>query len=261
MSTLLMMYEKIARYYDLVHADLRADIGYALILAKRMSGPVLELGCGTGRLLLPLARAGYNVTGIDNSAAMLAQLRFKLLMEAKAVWSRIKLVEGDVTQMPLLGHGYFSLVLLPYNTLLHLDMTQIRMMLQGVRGCLRKNGRLFIDIANPVTVAQTPEDASLTLEQMFIDPETKDIVLLLASNQLALDEQKLTITWLYDASPATGGPISRTITQATYHYYYPHQMELLLGENGFKIETLMGNYDESPFTEDSERLLITATPK
>ena len=61
------MYDQIAHYYDLTHADLTDDIDFILSLAQAVNGPILELGCGSGRLLLPLARAGFTVTGVDNS--------------------------------------------------------------------------------------------------------------------------------------------------------------------------------------------------
>ncbi|MEZ4518635.1 MAG: class I SAM-dependent methyltransferase [Chloroflexota bacterium] len=78
------MYDRLSRYYDLSHAALVDDIPFRLDLAQKADGPVLELGCGSGRLLLPLARAGYEITGVDNSPAMLAmaerQLRMSPLM-------------------------------------------------------------------------------------------------------------------------------------------------------------------------------------
>jgi SAM-dependent methyltransferase len=72
------MYEQTAKYYDLVHAELKDDIPLVLTLAGQGKGPILELGCGTGRLLLPLARAGYEVIGLDNSPAMLAKAKARL---------------------------------------------------------------------------------------------------------------------------------------------------------------------------------------
>ncbi len=69
------MYDQIARFYDLTHAELTADLPFVLQLASEAGGPILELGCGSGRLLLPLARAGHSVIGLDLSGAMLAMQR------------------------------------------------------------------------------------------------------------------------------------------------------------------------------------------
>lgn len=253
------MYEQIAHYYDLTHANLTADIPFVLQLAQQAQGPVLELGCGSGRLLLPLAQAGYTVNGLDNSVAMLAQARARLAREPTALQNRVTLVEADMARFLL--DGRYALILIPYNTFMHLDSTQAVATLQQVKMHLAENGRLFIDLANPFAIANTPEDHLLSLENVLIDPDNNDTILHLAANRLNTAEQTLHITWIYDRSwggPAagTGSPVQRTIAQATYHYRYPHQMALLLQEVGLPHFSLYGDYDNSPFHEESPRLLI-----
>lgn len=252
------MYNTIAHYYDLTHADLRDDVAYVLALAVESGGAVLELGCGSGRLLLPLARAGVAITGVDNSAGMVARAREKLAGEETAVQSKVTLIEGDMTALALPETARFALAIVPYNTLLHLTPQQAAAMLRGVKGVLGENGRLFIDLINPSAIANTPDDPTLTLENCFTDPETGNTVLQLASNRLDDAAQTLHVTWIYDATPPGGGPIHRTIAQGAYHYLYPHQLELLLQEAGFRLLSLAGDYDNSPYTEDSPRLLLLA---
>jgi SAM-dependent methyltransferase len=245
------MYDQIAHYYDLTHANLTDDIPFVLALAAAAGGPVLELGCGSGRLLRPLAQAGHSVTGVDNSAAMLERAR-------AALPAAVTLVHADMTSLTLPGEPRFALVIIPYNTFLHLDAAQAAATLRGVRRVLGENGRLFIDLINPTAIANTPDDHLLTLENSFIDPATGRIVLQMAANHLDEAEQTLHITWIYDASPPEGGPIHRTIAHGIYHYLYPHQLELLLREAGFRLLSLTGDYDQSPYTEDSPRLLLVA---
>ena len=252
------MYDTIAHYYDVTHADLREDIPFVLGLAAEAGGAVLELGCGSGRLLLPLARAGVAVTGVDNSARMVARARARVAGEATAVQSLITLVEGDMAALTLPETARFALAIVPYNTLLHLTPERTAALLRGVKGVLGENGRLFIDLINPAAIANTPDDATLTLENCFTDPESGHTVLQLAANRLDEAEQTLHVTWIYDATPPGGGPIHRTITQGEYHYLYPHQLELLLQEAGFRLLTLAGDYDRSPYAEDSPRLLLLA---
>ena len=252
---LVSMYEQIARYYDLVHAQLSEDIGFILTLAGRTVGPVLELGCGTGRVLLSLSRAGHQVVGVDNSPAMLARAWQKLAPEVAS--GRVRLVEGNMTHFAS-GEQPFGLVILPYNTFMHLTPAGMGSTLKAIRRCLAPAGQLFIDLANPFTIAQTPNDRFLTLEHNLHDPETGQTVLVMASNWLDEEKQELKISWLYDACDPAGGPIHRTIAQATYHYLYPHQLELTLAENGFQLTQLYGHYNQSPFAEDSPRLLVLA---
>ncbi len=245
------MYDQIAHYYDLTHANLTEDIPFVLELAAAAGGPVLELGCGSGRLLRPLAQAGHDVTGIDNSAAMLARAR-------AALPDSVSLIHADMARLALPGEPHFALVIIPYNTFLHLDGEQAAATLRGVRRVLGANGRLFIDLINPAAIANTPNDHVLTLENSFTDPATGHTVLQMAANYLDEAEQTLHITWIYDASPPAGGSIHRTIAQGVYHYLYPHQLELLLQDAGFRLLSLTGDYDQSPYTEDSPRLLMVA---
>jgi len=255
----LPMYDQIARFYDLTHAGLTADIDTILALAGQQGGPILELGCGSGRLLLPLARAGYAVTGVDNSVEMLARARRHLDAEPEAVQAQVTLVEADMESFKLAGHeGRFTLAIIAYNTLMHLATSEVKATFKRAARYLRAGGRLFLDLSNPLAVAQTPDDRSLTLERALPDPETGEIILQLSSNHLDEAAQTLYITWIYDVSPAAGGPVQRTVARAAYRYFYPHQLELLLAESGFRLESLAGDYGQAPLAEDSPRLLVTA---
>lgn len=251
------MYNKIAHYYDLTHADLTEDIDYILTLVGKTAVSIIELGCGSGRLLLPLARAGHHLTGIDNSEAMLARARVQIATETDAVQQRITLIEADMTQI-VTESASFDWAIMPYNTFMHLEPVQMSVALKKIARSLGVNGRLLIDLINPTAIASTPNDRLLTLENTFVDPENGRIVVQQSSSQLDEEKQTLHITWLYDASPPEGGAIHRTIAQAAYHYRYPHQLELLLHEAGFALLTISGDYDDSPYTEESERLLIVA---
>lgn len=252
------MYDLIAHYYDLTHNSLTADIGYLLTLAHQQQGSILELGCGTGRLMVPLLRAGYQVTGLDNSAEMLALAQLKLAQLSPATQQNAKLLLGDMCQLPSLEQRPFSLVIIPYNTLLHFDTTGIEQILRGVKSVLGENGRLFIDLINPYHIDQTPNDHALTLEAVLADPQKDETILQFASNHLDELTQTLEITWVYDATPTQGGTIHRTIAKANYHYRYPHQLQVLLKDYGYKLDKLMGDYTGAPFNEESDRLLLLA---
>lgn len=254
--TTVPLYQKIAHYYDLTHAALQVDIPFARALGVEAGGPVLELGCGSGRLLLPLARAGLPVTGVDNAPAMLQRARQKLAAESPAVRERVTLVEADMTSFDL--PQCFALILLSYNTLMHLPPAQMKLALRAAGRHLLPAGRLFIDLANPLDLAHMPTDQLLTLERVFTDPETGDLVLQCASNLLDLEQQKLQVTWIYDAAPPAGGTVQRLVTQVDFYYLYPHEMELLLTEAGLRLAALYGDYNRAPFSEEGERMLVIA---
>jgi SAM-dependent methyltransferase len=250
------LYEHIARYYDLIHAELTADIGLVLAMAGQVGGGVLELGCGTGRLLIPLARAGHRVVGLDNSPAMLARARTKVAAEAEVVRERVQLVEGDMKDFEL--GEQFGLVIFPYNTLLHLEPAMMEKAFRCAGRHLAAAGRVLVDIVNPLLAAQTPEDRMLTLERVMVDPETGETVVQMASSWVDQEKQVLHITWLYDASPAEGGPVRRTVVEAKYHYLYPHELELLLDAAGLRLAGLFGGYEDEVFEEGSERFVVVA---
>ena len=131
------MYAAIAPYYDVTHTDLADDLGLVLALAHKAGGKVLELGCGTGRLLLPLARAGYTVTGLDSSREMLTLTRHKLAEETADIRGRVRLIEGDMTDLSVCGRD-FALIIIPYNTFMHLSPAQADQTLRQARLCLQE---------------------------------------------------------------------------------------------------------------------------
>lgn len=249
-------YETLAAYYDDMHAALTEDIGMVLSLAAKGS-PLLELGCGTGRLLLPLARAGHTVFGVDRSRAMLAVAQERLGPLGSRARERVHLICADMTR-PVCRESFFELALIPYNTLMHLDAAAAAAAFCAIRRQLAPGGQLFIDVVNPLVVEETTHEHQLTLERQFEDDDSGDLILVLAANELDVTRQMLKITWLFDRSPRSGGCLHRDVVQVDYHYYFPHQIELMLQEAGLALAAIYGGYQASPYSEESERLLIVA---
>lgn len=245
------MYDAIARFYDLTHAALTDDLALILALAGETSGRILELGCGTGRILLPLARAGHTAVGLDNSPAMLARARARLVREPQVVQARVTLVERDMVS--LTGLGAFGLVLIPYNTLMHLDPGAQRRVLQQVRRVLAPDGRLLIDLENPFPLLDLPSEADFAQEALLEDPETGDTIVQWSRIAVAADVQQVTISWRYVLGAEVVGE-----STAVYHVAYPHQLEMALLQAGLRLMALWGDYEQRPFAADSERLLLLA---
>jgi SAM-dependent methyltransferase len=251
------MYAQIAPYYDLIHSRLIEDISLVLALAREAGDPILELGCGTGRLLLPLAEAGHTVTGVDNAREMLARARARLAQADPAVRARVILLEASMTDF-VVENGRFALAIIAYNTLLHLEPVEAQRAFGCIGRHLQPDGRLFIDIANPFMLEAAPHDGLLGLEQIVDMPEISATAMQFSSSRLDQAAQRIDITWLYDVMPTGGGAVQRTISRMAYHYRYPHQLELALRQAGFKLEAVWGDYNRAPFTEESNRLLLLA---
>ncbi len=254
--TMSSPYDQIADYYDLVHADVTVDIPFYVGLAQdfALDRTILELGCGSGRTLVPLAAAGLQVVGLDHSRAMLDRARQRL--QAEASLDRATLVQGDMADLNL-GRS-FTLIIVPLHTWMHLTTTEAQLAsLRCIEQHLQPGGHLIIDLPAPLTIVDAEHDGSLTLENTFVDPQTGDQVLQLASTRLDQEQQTLHVTWVYDRV----GPdqvVRRTVAPMVLRLVYPHQVELMLQECGLALAALWGDYDRSPFRRTSEKLIIHA---
>ena len=143
-------YSLAAKHYDAAYSvkeDL-VDRDFYLELAREYGGPVLELGCGTGRITLPLARQGVDVTGIDASRAMLEVLRAKLADEPAAVRRRVRVVEGDFRTLCLCDQ--YPLIMIPFRPMQHMYTTEDQLAaLRNAGRHLADGGTLAFDVFNP----------------------------------------------------------------------------------------------------------------
>ncbi len=135
-----------APFYDWENAQTmgRRDVKFWQTMAARIGGPILELGCGTGRIALPVARDGAHVVGVDRSAAMLKRARNRLVRSKLA--GRLDLVRGDITALPF-PPASFRLVMAPYGILQSLlDDAVVEAALQSVRRVLAPGGTFGVDL-------------------------------------------------------------------------------------------------------------------
>lgn len=250
-----MSYALLARYYDLENAGFTEDLDFWLELAEAHGDPVLELGCGTGRVLLNLARRGHAVTGVDNAPEMLARLAAKLNAASQRHLAQPPvLVQASMDAF--VADGPFRLAIVPFNTFMHLLTQQDQLAaLARIHQHLAPGAALALDLVNPAEAYAAPE-LGLTLERTFADgPAT---VQQFASVTLDRAAQLARITWLYDAT-APDGALHRTIVPLTLRYTFPGEMRLLLERAGFALDHLYGDYDRSPLTDSSSRMLVLAS--
>ena len=143
-------YSSGAKHYDAAYSvkDDLIDRDFYLNLANEYGGPVLEFGCGTGRITLPLARQGVDVTGMDASHSMLEVLRSKLAKEPADARRRTRVVEGDFRTHYL--DDQFSLVVIPFRPMQHMYTTEDQLAaLQNAGRHLADGGILAFDVFNP----------------------------------------------------------------------------------------------------------------
>jgi len=259
-------YDSLAPFYDLENADFIEDLDFWVDLAKDSGGPVLELGCGSGRVTQQIARAGIAITGLDNSQPMLALAHARLNRNA-AVANRVTLINGDMThfeianpqpQISNLKSAIFNLIIVPFNTFMHLlTPTDQLALLTSARQHLAPGGQLVLDITNPAPAYADPPTETLTLERTFRD-DARDLTIEQFST-LRLDrlEQIAHILYHYDAL-APNGTLTRTLVPLTLRYTFPAEMALLLTQTNFRLAHLYGDYAESPLDDESERMIVVA---
>jgi SAM-dependent methyltransferase len=252
-------YDHIARYYDLTHDHLTDDVPFMLAQAAEAGGPALEIGCGSGRLLVPLARAGYAVTGVDRSGEMLARAEARLAALPAEARARARLLRADARTLALPAGEDYAFILFGYNTFMHLDEAAAGATLKRLRPLLRPSVRLLIDVANPMLLSQAADDPDFVLEDTLLDPAHGETVRHYTAYESIPGEQAVDVTWVYETRSDEGSDDpTRQRARFRYHYLYPHQYDLLLTLTGFRLSALYGDYDLSPFDEESERLLLIA---
>jgi SAM-dependent methyltransferase len=244
-------YASIARFYDLENAEFTEDLPCWVDLARRQGGPILELGCGSGRVMLHLAREGFEVTGVDSSPAMLALARRRLALQS-SIASRITLREDDFTRIRL--GKTFPLILLPFNTFAHMvDSADARAALETIAVHLTPGGQVAFALPNPIPIYGDPPE-SLVLERIFRDEERDVTIQQYSSLRADRAAQLGHITWIYDEIDGAG-TVTRTTVPMTLRYFFPNELASLLERAGLRLLHLWGDYDGSPFAEDSPALI------
>ena len=247
-------YEPIAKNYDSEHDAFADDVDWYLHLAQVAGPRVLELGCGSGRLLAPLAAAGNRVVGVDSSAAMLERAHVRL--HSAIARGQVRLVQGDMQDLADLAPGSFDLVLIPLNGLLHLNEPdgQRRVLEQAAR-VLRPGGLLAADVLHAVPDALAAFDGRVMHEGSW---ESEDgTVAKFSARSVDWTNQLIATEVWYDETNA-GGALSRHRTEFTMRWVTPAELTLMLEVTGFADWDLGGSYDGSPLTDMSDRVLVAA---
>jgi SAM-dependent methyltransferase len=246
-------YDRFARLYDLEHRDLSADLELYRNFALRCDGPVLELGCGSGRVSIPLAQSGLNVTGIDRSTAMLELARARAA-EA-GLTERLCLEQVDLRTPAF--RAQFALAICPLNGFLHLLTVEDQLAaLRSAHRALLPGGFLIVDLPNPHTVFVPGADGRLFLRRRFFSPEGYSIASFTVA-QTDLSAQRQYLTLIYDQEDADG-QVCRTTVESELRFVYRYEMALLLERCGFEVDGVYGSYDLDPYEMNSDLMLFVA---
>ncbi len=254
-----------SEFYDPAVYDARAegvpgDVDFFLRLAKEAHAaghPVLELACGSGRVAIPIARAGVRVVGLDLSPAMLARAR-----EKSAGMDTVRWEEGDMRSFDLPER--FGLVFIPYRSFQHLLTVDDQLScLRCIHRHLVPGGRLAIDIFNPdiVTIGQWLSTKRGGLQRRRDDyrhPRTGRISKRWETRAYRTAGQEVESTFLDEELDDEGAVVSRIYRDLRLRYIFRFEMQHLLERTGFEIEALSGDFFGGPFEDTSPEMVWVA---
>ena len=242
--------------YDLQH-DTHADdlsfyVAFATHLGLRPGDAVLELACGTGRLLAPLLAAGYRVAGIDREEAALARARTRL-----AAWGdSLLLVQADMRDYTL--GRQFRLALLGLNAFQHLHSADDQLAcLRCTRRHLPAGGVLVIDLQNPLSFLGGADGDVLRHRFTAVHPETGETIMQFGLERVDEAAQTITVSLMTDTI-GSGGVVTRRLSTLDLRLVFRFELEALLRETGFSPQGCYGTYDLDPYTSTAPSLIVVA---
>jgi len=242
----------IARFYDGDYGHFRTpsgDVDFYVEEAVRSGGPVLEFGCGTGRILVPTAEKGVAITGVDASEAMLAKLRTKLPGADVHV--------GDMRDFD--AKRRYALVTIPFRPIGHvIDAADHVRLFSNMRRHLAPRGRLVFDFFHPkLAYLVAPRPEKLDFER--VDEGRK--VRRYSSGIPHVSRQVTDVTMRWEVEDAEGRVEHLGTERFEMRWFYRFELEHLLGRCGLEVEALYGRFDRSPLTDDSPEMIFVASAR
>ncbi|HTM54980.1 MAG TPA: class I SAM-dependent methyltransferase [Pirellulales bacterium] len=239
--------------YDLVLKDLPYGLDFYVALAREAKGPVLDIACGTGRILLPCVQAGVDIEGLDLFEPMLKTLRAK----AAALDLLPKLHRADMSEFCVPRR--FALIMIPFNAFIH-NMTQEAQIrcLKRCREHLLPGGVLAFDTFFPSLEIVGALENTRVLEGEIPHPETGLPVRLYDTRRFDRVAQEQHSINDIELLAADGSVLAVYRSQVSSRYLYKHEMELLLRVAGFERWEIYGDFDRRPLLKESDAMIVTA---
>lgn len=237
--------------YDAENDDYAADIPFYVERAKGSGGPVLEIGCGTGRVTLPIARAGMETVGLDIAPSMLRRLREKAVEEGL----KVRLVEADCRYFAL--DRRFALIICPFSAMQHLhDRASVEAFLECVRAHLEPGGMFIFDVFNPNVEILARREGERFPVFTYTEEESGRQIFVEETTDYDDAAQVSHITWY-----CTGGG-SREVREEEIHLrcFYPQELDMLLHYNGIEIVEKLGTFTGTPFVSGLGKQIVVCRP-
>ena len=262
MPAVIDSYHVAAKYYDGAYGAMRdlVDAPFYLNLAKEFGGPVLEIGCGTGRVLLPIAREGIDIHGVDNSGPMLGILRENLDRENPEVRSKATLHSGDMREFGL--KRTFPLVIIPFRPMQHMFTVadQLRA-LRSAASHVAKGGTLAFDVFYPKFEVLRLGIGEERLEAEWPSPSDPETVIQRYFRKDAVDKigQTYSLTFIFRNYRNGQLVLEENDTLKMSYYTYPHLRALFLLA-GLEPVAEYGSFAKTPLDNTAEEMIFLLRP-
>lgn len=250
-------YGATARHYDPAYtADNKLkDVSFYVELAKSRQGTVLEAACGTGRILLPTARAGVTIDGFDLSREFIALLRAKLAQEPPEVRARVSLFEGDMRSFT--SAKTYDLVTVPFRPLQHLYTVADQLAaFDRFHAHLKPGGLLAFNVFFPL-YKRLEEIGEEQVELRWTDPADPSLRVERSFVRKSIDKLNQVFEGEFIFRSYRGAQLVREERSALRmsYYTYPH-LRVLLHSTGFRVVEEYGSFDRRPISVCEEMILI-----
>ena len=236
------VYKEMAKYYDLIYCD-EYDVDFYLLEARNARGPVLEVACGTGRILLALQKHGIEIEGLDLSKEMLEVLRKK----AESLGLKPHVHHANMVDFRI--NKKFSLIIVPYRSFLHLQSNERDKALKNFYGHLNEGGRIILHTYNV-----SDDEKRMTDGYHLFEHE-----------DLEKDGMKYSLDWFLNYKSGSGNYRVLLKTggdefsyEMTIHYISSKEMSGLLKKVGFKNIKQYCDFNYTPFDESCSEVLWIA---
>ena len=231
-----------ANIYDGMNTNLNDLQFYKRWLPKNKNARILELCCGTGRLTLPIAQDGYDISGVDYTSSMLEKAKAKSSEEGLAV----EFIEADIRTLDL--PKKYDFIFIPFNSIHHLYKNEdLFKALNAVKNHLKEGGLFLLDCFNPNLQFITEGELGQKEIAQYTTNDGREVLI----KEIMRYENKSQINrieWHYFIN----GEFD-SIQNLDMRIYYPQELDSYLEWNGFRIIHKFGNFDEKAFNDNSEK--------
>lgn len=251
-------YSVVAGYYDEAYASKEAlqDVPFYVELAKDKGGPMLEIGCGTGRVLLPTAREGIAIDGLDFSPVMLNVLEKHLSNESPEVSDKVTLHQGDMRDFNL--NKKYKLATIPFRPMQHMFTLDDQLAaLKSAKNHLAPDGSLVFDVFFPLFSAMNIGDGKEHLDLEWISKENPDQIIKRYFIKDSFDKINQHFTGRLIFRTYENEKLVKEVSENLKMNFYTYQhLRLLFRMSGLEVVAEYGAFDKSPLDENASEMIF-----